>query len=143
MNIFARPSQESVKSLLKACALPTEDLSASHFEHFFGCGPAHDPQGVVGIELHGKAALLRSLAVMEASRGHGCGTQLVAEAERHARESGAIEVYLLTSTARTLFESLGYRIVERSEAPESIRSTKEFSSLCPASAAFMVKRLAA
>jgi amino-acid N-acetyltransferase len=36
---------------------------------------------------------------------------------------------------------MGYRRVDRAEAPPSIQSTREFAGLCPASSAFMVKRL--
>jgi amino-acid N-acetyltransferase len=141
MKIFHKPRQESVRSLLQACSLPTQDLEACHFEHFFGCGPVDDPQGVVGVELHGKAALLRSLAVAQAARGQGCSTRLVVEAERYAREHGATAIYLLTSTARPLFERLGYAVAERAAAPDEIRATKEFASICPSSATFMVKQL--
>jgi N-acetylglutamate synthase-like GNAT family acetyltransferase len=46
-------------------------------------------------------------------------------------------VFLLTTTAVPLIARLGFRRIERSEAPATIASTTEFSSLCPASAAIM------
>lgn len=143
MNIFRHPPQEATTALLNSCALPTQDLTAEHFEDFFGCGPIASPHGVVGVELYGKAALLRSLAVAEASRRMGCGARLVAQAEQHARESGAQDIYLLTTTAQALFLRLGYRVADRAAAPAQIRASREFSNLCPASAVFMVKRIAA
>jgi amino-acid N-acetyltransferase len=141
MRLSASPPEHRVRELLQAAALPVADLSAAHLEHFFGCGEADAPQGVVGVELHGEDALLRSLAVAERARGKGCGAALVAQAERHAREQGAKRIYLLTTTAAKYFERLGYRPLPRDEVPETIRATQEFAALCPASAAVLAKNL--
>lgn len=127
--------------LLRAAALPCGDLTAAHLEHFFRCGPANDPTGVIGLELHGEDALLRSLVVAESARGKGCGRALVAQAERYARGRGAKRIYLLTTTATQYFDRLGYRSVPRDEVPETIRATQEFAALCPDSAAVMAKDL--
>jgi len=64
------------------------------------------------------------------------------EAERHAREHGAREIYLLTTTAERFFARAGYESVPRNDAPSAIRETSEFATICPASAALMRKRLA-
>jgi len=141
MHIYPRPPAAKVKDLLAACNLPTSDLQTSHFEHFFGCGRETEPKGVVGVELYGKVGLLRSLAVDEASRGRGCAKRLVREAEKHAARNGVQSLYLLTTTAEEFFESRGYVKVERASVPESIRATREFSSLCPSTSAIMVKQL--
>ena len=141
MHIHPRPAADKVKDLLAACSLPVSDLEPAHFEHFFGCGEQGAPQGVVGVELHGKAGLLRSLAVRESARGRGCGTGLVRQAEAHAAANGVESLYLLTTTAEKFFQSLGYACVERAALPQAIRATAEFSSLCPASSVVMVKRL--
>jgi amino-acid N-acetyltransferase len=50
-------------------------------------------------------------------------------------------MYLLTTTAETFFERRGYRRVDRIQAPPAIKLTPEFAGLCPASSAFMIKRL--
>jgi amino-acid N-acetyltransferase len=141
MRLSTSPPERCVRELLQAAALPVADLTAAHLEHFFGCGEADAPQGVVGVELHGEDALLRSLAVAESARGKGCGAALVAQAERHAREQGAKRIYLLTTTAAKYFERLGYRALPRDEVPETIRATQEFAALCPASAAVLAKNL--
>lgn len=140
--IFHRPPEAATRRLLEASALPTEDLTAAHFENFLGCGSATAPSGVVGVEIHGEDALLRSLAVDESARGKGCGAALVAAVERRARERGAKRVFLLTTTAAAFFERLGYRPTSKDEAPPAIRATPEFTSLCPATSAFMVKEIA-
>jgi amino-acid N-acetyltransferase len=141
MNLYRHPPEAEVKRLLAASGLPASDLVPAHLEHFFGCGAAQSPTGVVGLELHGNAALLRSLAVAQDRRGAGCGKALVAEAERYARLQGVSELYLLTTTAERFFERLGYRRTMRDNAPAAIRGTQEFSTLCPSTAAFMVKLL--
>lgn len=91
----------------------------------------------------GVVGLLRSLAVAESDRGLGCGKRLIQEAELHAASQGVQDRYLLTSTARPLFESVGYAAISREAAPPAIRGTTEFSSVCPASATLMHKRIAA
>jgi amino-acid N-acetyltransferase len=128
-------------NLLAACSLPNTDLSAAKLEHFFGCGPETNPRGVVGVELYGDVALLRSLAVDEKVRGRGCGRRLVEEAEHYARRNGVKRLYLLTMTAEKFFQALGYAAVARDALPQAIRGTSEFSTLCSASAAVMAKDL--
>jgi amino-acid N-acetyltransferase len=108
---------------------------------FFYIGPASAPIGIVGVQLYGANALLRSLVVSPAHRTQGLGQRLVEHAEHHARERGAAAVYLLTTTAEAFFLSLGYAQTPRDSAPTAIRSTPEFTGLCPASSAFLSKRL--
>jgi len=141
MEIYRHPRAPQVEQLLAACDLPASDLSPGQLEHFFACGAADAPRGVVGVELYGQVALLRSLAVAADCRGTGCGKALVAEAERYARLRGVTRLYLLTTTAGRFFERLGYAPAARESAPDDIRRTPEFSILCPSTAAFMVKRL--
>jgi L-amino acid N-acyltransferase YncA len=143
MNIFRNPSESAVKNLLAESNLPSSDLTVDHLKDFFGCGPKEKLNGVVGLEIYGKVALLRSLAVTEDCRGSGFGKALVAEAEGYAQSRGVTEIYLLTSTAERFFERLGYKRASREAAPEAIRRTREFSDLCPSSSAFMMKTLPA
>lgn len=141
MQIFHHPPESEVRRLLSDAQLPNTDLRAEHIEHFFGCGPRQAPQGVIGLEIYGSEALLRSLVVAESARGKGCGTALVLEIERYARERGVTSVYLLTTTAAEFFERMGYAAVSRDEAPDCIRATSEFAALCPSSSTFMMKTL--
>jgi amino-acid N-acetyltransferase len=55
------------------------------------------PVGLVGLELHGRDALLRSLVVDPNSRTNGIGSQLVEHAENYARARGVDSIYLLTT----------------------------------------------
>lgn len=141
MQIFHRPPESRSRQLLVECDLPTSDLKSHHFAHFLGCGTAEALQGIVGLEIYGSVALLRSLAVAKEARGSGCGQALVTGAENYAKEKGVRELYLLTATAERFFARLGYAAAERDTAPEQIKCTNEFSDLCPDSAAFMMKKL--
>jgi len=132
-----------VRRLVQSAGLPTEDLSQADLSHFFGCGAVDRPHGVVGLELLGTEALLRSLAVEDGARGTGSGGALVAAAERHALQHGVTSMYLLTTTAAGFFERLGYVRVGRETAPPAIRQTREFGELCPATATLMAKPLSA
>jgi amino-acid N-acetyltransferase len=108
-------------------------------EHFFFAGPREKPVGLVGLELYGPAALLRSLVVANGARSAGLGSALVERAEAHARERGARSLYLLTTTAESFFSRRGYLAAARESAPASIRNCREFADLCPSSSAFLVK----
>jgi amino-acid N-acetyltransferase len=140
MDIFAHPSESAVKRLLVEAGLPIADITAEHLRHFFACGSGANIKGLVGLELCGEVALLRSLAVASERRGSGLGSRLVEHAERYARDHGVKSLHLLTTTAEAFFLKRGYVRTAREEAPEPIKNTKEFRGICPASSAFMVKR---
>lgn len=139
--IHQAPRHADVVGLLKSASLPTSDLSDEDMKEFFYAGPATAPIGIVGLQFYGSDALLRSLVVSPAHRAQGLGQELVERAEQHARARGVATVYLLTTTAEHFFRSRGYVVTPRDSAPPAIRSTPEFAGLCPASSAFLSKRL--
>lgn len=141
LAIRQAPHRADVIRLLQDAALPTSDLTDDHMKDFFYAGPATAPIGIVGVQFYGADALLRSLVVAAAHRTQGLGQGLVDRAERHARERGAATLYLLTTTAEPFFRSRGYVVTPRDRAPPAIRSTPEFAGLCPASSAFLSRRL--
>lgn len=128
-------------SLLKQAGLPVADLEDGMSRVFVGGYEEDELVGVVGVELHLPAGLLRSLAVAQSQQGRGTGAALVRLAERLAADAGVAELFLLTTTSAPWFERCGYRHVARIEAPEPIRSSRQFAGICPDTAAFMVKRL--
>lgn len=139
--IHSRPQRAHIIPLLEAAGLPTADLTDDAMKDFFYVGSAATPLAVVGVQLFGVDALLRSLVVSPDHRTLGLGRRLVAHAEQHARNQGATTVYLLTTTAESFFLARGYVVAARDGAPSAIRATPEFSGLCPASSAFLTKRL--
>jgi amino-acid N-acetyltransferase len=66
-----------VVALLQSQGLPVSDITDEHLESFFFAGSDSSPTGLVGLEVHGADALLRSLVVAEAARGKGLGSSWV------------------------------------------------------------------
>jgi len=143
-KLTARPLRAGEHGALVAALaraqLPTEDVEAPG--RLFWRFETRDevPVGFGGIEVHGEEALLRSLVTLPPVRGRGVGTAMVAALEFEARLHGCRSLWLITITAAEFFERLGYARCERAVVPETIRSTSEFSILCPASAAILMKR---
>lgn len=94
-----------------------------------------------GLEVFGRHALLRSMAVQSPLRLKGVGRELCEAVEQRAREEGVQSLYLLTTTAESFFSKRGFERCLRDEVPEAVRNCAEFQSLCPQSAAVMLKRL--
>lgn len=95
------------------------------------------------VERHGAYGLLRSVAVRAGEQGRGTGRALVQSALAEAANAGASPVYLLTETAAPFFARLGFVPLKRPAAPDAIRQSGEFASVCPASAQLMVYDAAA
>ena len=141
LMIRQRPPQAVALALLESARLPVVDITDRHLEHFFFAGSDGSPTGLVGLEIYGTDALLRSLVVAESERGKGLGAMLVHHAEAYAAAQRVRSVYLLTMTALAFFRRLGYERIDRTDGPAPIKRTTEFASLCPTSSAFMVKSL--
>ena len=139
--IRGRPPRSTTVALLQAQGLPVSDITDEYLEHFFFIGSDDAPTRLVGLELCGADALLRSLVVGENARSKGFGSALIEHAEQYAASKNIRSMYLLTTTAEAFFKRLGYGRIDRLQAPPSIGRTREFASLCPASSAFMVKPL--
>jgi amino-acid N-acetyltransferase len=141
LMIRGRPPRSTAVALLQVQGLAVSDITDEHLEHFFFVGSDGSPTGLVGLEVYGSNALLRSLVVGENARSNGLGSALIEHAEQYAASKSVRSIYLLTTTAEAFFKRLGYKRIERTQAPPAIERTREFASLCPASAAFMVKSL--
>ncbi len=135
--------ETSIRQLLEQSGLPSSDLTPELLQHFLVWREGATLTAVIGLELLGDTALLRSLAVSGTRQGGGIGRQMVQAAETLARNHGIGTLYLLTTTAERYFAGLGYRHTPRDAAPPALRATPQFSSLCPASSSFMLKDLRA
>ena len=107
MIIQRKPSETAVKKLLASAQLPITDITPEHMEHFFGSWAGSSLEGVVGVEIYGSAALLRSLAVVASRRCSALGAKLLAEVEQYAMEKGVRSIFLLTTTAESYFMKQG------------------------------------
>ncbi|MGB9700177.1 MAG: arsenic resistance N-acetyltransferase ArsN2 [Thermodesulfobacteriota bacterium] len=139
---FASPGDEPwIRQLLISCGLPQEDLHGDHFKHFLVYKEKGLILGVVGLEIFGKVALLRSLAVNGPHRNRGIASQMVAKIEEYARSLQISKLYLLTTSAEEFFAKRGYQRSDRKLAPLEIRTTREFQEICPDSSVCLSKDL--
>jgi len=95
--------------------------------------------GIVGLEESMGIGLLRSLAVPKDHQGKGLAKKLCHAVFEYAQAQGIQELYLLTETAAKFFKGQGFLEITRDQAPEGLRATRQFSSLCPDSATVMAK----
>jgi arsenate reductase (thioredoxin) len=128
---------QGIQQLLQQNKLPVEDIG--DLSHFLIVRTDKKITGVIGLEVYNQYGLLRSMATDAAYRNHGVAASLVDKLFQHAAELGLKEMYLLTETAEKYFEKKGFNRIERDNAPEAIKQSKEFSHLCPSSAVVMKK----
>jgi amino-acid N-acetyltransferase len=115
---------------LKGANLPTDDLAEGDARYFSLGGETFG-----GIVNAGGVAMLRSMVAC--NRGQGDGSALLDELLKIAKAAGFSEAWLLTNTAESFFSKHKFQRVDRRLAPEGIRQTKQFSGLCPDTAALM------
>jgi amino-acid N-acetyltransferase len=131
----------AVIALLERCGLPTADVEPASLANFIVVEEGGQLVGTIGLERRGDDGLLRSLAVDPYWRGRGIATALVDAIEQLARASGLHSLWLLTTTAPEYFSARGFKPAARESAPQQIRDSSEFSTLCPAKAACFSKTL--
>lgn len=128
---------EPIKALLIASGLPTAGVD-DHLKTFIA---ARDEEGKVvacgGAEAYQFAALIRSVAVMPAYRGHGLGRRIVRQLLDRLASRGLREFYLLTTTAEAYFKKRGFKTIDRDEVHPQLLSSREFGDACPESAVCM------
>jgi len=130
-----------IRQLLTLCGLPHEDITPEHLQYFWVIKEKGEILGTVGLELLGRSALLRSLAVDPRFRKRGFASELAKKAEENAASRKIEKLYLLTVTAESFFGKRHYQKMERISLPPEVQGTAEFQSLCPASSVCMAKKL--
>lgn len=128
----------AIAELLRSNNLPTDDISRNKIDFLAAINSAEKIIGCIGIEKYGEDALLRSFAVDNSLHHKKIGTALLERLIAVTRQTGIHTLHLLTTTAESYFLAKGFLLTRRDEAPASIKSTTEFSSLCPSSSAYMV-----
>ncbi|HEY1071310.1 arsenic resistance N-acetyltransferase ArsN2 [Brevundimonas sp.] len=139
VEALSEPTPDLIASL-EAAGLPTDDLHepGRRFYRF------EDDAGLIGyggLEQVGPDVLIRSMVVIDSRRGEGHGSATLSWLETEAAEQNASGLYLLTTSATAFFQRHGYTALPRSAAPTAMAASRQFSALCPASAAFMFKEL--
>ena len=114
---------------LEAADLPTEDLGDGG-RAFFAFEEDGKLIGFGGFELYGEDVLLRSVVVLPGVRGKGYGRAVTEAVLARAREAGARNAYLLTTTAESFFVHGGFARIVRVAAPAAILATKQATTIC-------------
>lgn len=136
VRVAARsPAWEGLRANLAHARLPTDDL-LDDGQEFYALAGEGEPAAFGGFILHGRDALMRSIVVPAAQRGRGHGRSVVLALLGRLRDLRVAKVWLLTETP-AFFEHLGFAQAPRDAAPAEIAATREFSTLCPASAKLM------
>lgn len=132
---------EKLQQFLKTNKLPFHDVKLEGSLYFTFQDEDNNIIGSGGLEVYGKNALLRSLAVDEKHRHQKLGIRMVNDLMEKAKHLQIENLFLLTETARTFFEKKGFQDIERTEVPETLRNSSEFTSVCPSSATCMMYKL--
>jgi amino-acid N-acetyltransferase len=130
-------SFDAFRTLLKSSNLPADDLDFKR-DLLVGYYESDALVGTGGLEVYGPYALLRSLSVRMGLRGKSVGTTITEFLLTEAKKKKLKAIYLLTETAHEFFLKKGFRDVKREEVPDEVKSSSEFSRVCPTSAAVMV-----
>lgn len=129
-------SFDAFREQLKASDLPADDLQLNK-DLLIGYFEGNELAGTGGLEIHGNYGLLRSLSVKLGIRGRSVGTHITEHLIDEARRRNLKGIYLLTETARGFFLKKGFKDVSRESAPEELKASSEFSTVCSSSAVCM------
>jgi amino-acid N-acetyltransferase len=135
--------QASIKKLLQECGLPYSDIAPAMLDFFIIAEDKGSLTGVTGLEIYSGIALLRSFAVRKEYRNCGIGNALYEKIIHIAQEKNINELYLLTTSAEDYFFKRGFIIINRNNVPDQIKTTAEFSELCPVTSVCMMKKISA
>ncbi len=144
-TLTARPvaslEQAAMTAALAAADLPIDDLREPGRDFFAFRNDTGTVVGYAGIEVYGTDALLRSVVTLPDARHRGYGLAIGERMAAIAKRRGVRALYALTTTAAPFFERLGFRTVEKTEAPPAIAGTTEFRALCPSTAVFLRREI--
>ncbi len=145
MNITYRMADKAelpvIADLLTKNKLPASDITDIPVDFIIATDANNQVIGSIAVERFERDGLLRSFAVDEAYRDQKIGSSLFDRLIAYSLRSGITNLHLLTSTAEKYFAAKGFVVLNREEAPASIKSTTEFSQLCPSSSAYMKRVL--
>ncbi|HLF17138.1 MAG TPA: GNAT family N-acetyltransferase [Candidatus Thermoplasmatota archaeon] len=130
--------QRAVKALLAFAGLPEAGLESTRLWVLDDGGVV----GAVGLKVHGRSALLRSLVVVPSRRGRGEGRLLLNHAIAEARRAGCTQVGALTTTIAPWLARLGWRPTPTKDLPRELYASAELKGACRDTAAAFLLPLA-
>jgi amino-acid N-acetyltransferase len=145
MNITYRMADKAelpvIAGLLTKNNLPASDITDIPVDFIIATGDNNEVIGSIALERFEEDGLLRSFAVDKAYRAQKIGSYLFDQLIAYSIQSGITNLHLLTTTAEKYFAAKGFAVHSREEAPASIKSTTEFSQLCPSSSTYMKRTI--
>ncbi len=130
----------AIASLLQDLGLPL-DGAQEHINNFQLLRAGDNFLGCAGLEIYGKSALLRSLAIKPEAQGQHCGTRLLHHMINTAGAAGVKHLYLLTTDADTYFHTLRLEKIDSSKIPAALQASRQLQGACPASAVAMLLKI--
>lgn len=129
MFVIRTACREDVPAILRLLqgAGVREDGVDKHPERFWvmeEIGESPRIAGTIGMEVYGRAGLLRSFVVERGRWNPQIGVQFLLVALSAAREQGIDELYLAAPGSFPLFEAIGFSAADASELPEPIRRSE-------------------
>ena len=128
---------QAISSLLESCNLPADGIEAC-INTTLIVKNNNKLIGSAALEHYGKSALLRSVAVDKNFRSTGLGIKTTKAILQKAKSLGITHIYLLTETADKFFPRFNFQTVPRDKVPADVKTSLEFTTLCPESAIAMV-----
>lgn len=138
-------SQGSIAELDEVLALLASvgllgDRVPDHLDGFLIAREEGRLVATAGLEDHGAAGILRSVAVAPGCRGRGVAATLVRAIIGRSRAKGHEALYLLTNAAGPYFERFGFQRVEREQVrPEALASKQFAEKACEQSAVMVLE----
>lgn len=122
----AEPSNvAAMVALLHDVDLLTHDILVPDTHYWVAEDHHRQLIGVAGVEWGQAAALLRSVAVTPALRGHGVGKLLVQHAVDLVRIAGYERVYLFSTRSGTYWQRLGFQRVPLEEVAHTLSAVPQ------------------
>jgi amino-acid N-acetyltransferase len=133
---------ESFRKSVMCAGLPHQDLNYQNQVLIIYTSGDGEIVGTGGLEIQDPFALMRSVSVVKDHRNKQIGKHITSDLVDNVKRSNLKALYLMTETATSFFQKLGFETVDRERVPSEIKSTSEFSHVCPVSAACMVLKFA-
>jgi len=127
--------QEIIHALLSTFKLPLDGLEET--ELWVLQSRDGEVIGAAGLEVHENQGLLRSVAIKNSRHNQGYGTAITNYVVAEAKKRKVQDLFLLTKTAPSFFERVGFKEVNREKATGGIAESVEFKSTCPKTATLM------
>ena len=115
--------KSAIEELLSLNHLSTQNILERNTIYFVAKMNNSEIVGVVGLEMDGKYALLRSASVHPKEKNRGIGRLLITELINYSKSIGINVIYLFSTGAGGYWKKFGFQKVETSEVEKALPNT--------------------